>query len=298
MTICKKCGKIFFNKVDICDVCGSVDFNSSNEVSLLDYECQNCKSMYKNKIDICPNCGSKKISEVGSDRKIISSPGKYDRSYNVDFKRFNKINYLVTVLNTFCDVFRALFGVFLMIMGLVLLRFNDNTFIAILALIAFFFCLFTGLASFLMGKYDGFVYFRLLYYIAIVVFSYFDKDPACFYVCIGCALLYIIITLIKRWGIPKIEKTNESELKIEKEKNVALFRNGVLFSNCDYELVPALKKQYYIRVVINNPSGIVVAFQSKQKYSKIDFEKVNLLLDLNDYNNYYIYPQVSNRGNL
>ena len=155
----------------------------------------------------------------------------------------------------------------------------------------FFFCLITGFASIMGVKNKLFFYLRLACYIAIVFFSYFDEDPSTFYATLGCIFLYIIITIIQRFVVPKINSINDLEFKKEKEQRDHLIKNGILFSNLDYELVPTFDKKYYVRVIITNPSGVTIAFQSKQKYSEIDFETVDLLVDVHDFSNYRIFQR-------
>ena len=155
----------------------------------------------------------------------------------------------------------------------------------------FFFCLITGFSSIMGVKNKLFFYLRLVCYIAIVFFSYFDEDPSTFYTTLGCIFLYIIITIIQRFVVPKINSINDLEFKKEKEQRDHLIKNGILFSNLDYELVPTFDKKYYVRVIITNPSGVTIAFQSKQKYSEIDFETVDLLVDVHDFSNYRIFQR-------
>ncbi len=294
MIVCQKCGKIYFDRVNVCDVCNSEEFLINNIINLKDYECQNCKSMYRNKVEICPNCGSKNIDEIGSERKIISNPKLDKCKTKVDTKRFDKIKKMLLVINEFCTVFRAFFAITFIMMGLVLLRFNKSFLLSIIVLVAFFFCLITGLLSIRGVKNKLFFYLRLVYYIAIVFFSFFDRDPAAFYYCAGSLLLYIIITIIQSIFVAKINSINDLELKKVKEKHDYLIKKGILFSNLDYELVPALGKKYYVRVAITSPSGIVMAFQSKQTYSIIDFETVDLLLDVHDLSNFLIFQHDTN----
>jgi len=289
MTICQKCGKIFLKSANVCDVCNSNELSKVDEYSLIDYECKYCKSMYKNKIEVCPNCGSKTIEEKSSKRIISSNPNKYNVTFPIDTSRFEKINSLLEALNSICDGIRIVLGIFFITIGLVLLRDNSNILFLSVMIFAFFFCIITGFLSLNNAGKNWTLYVRLLYYFVILFLSHFDTDPAVFYVSLGTIILYIIVTIIQQFIIPKIKLVNNDELKLIKEKHKKLINNGILFLNLDYELIPAMNKNYYLRVVIKNPSGVVVAFQSKQVYSTIDFETVNLLLDIEDNSNYYIY---------
>jgi hypothetical protein len=118
----------------------------------------------------------------------------------------------------------------------------------------------------------------------VLLFNISFEEYKFIFVAILIALLLKAPMLIKMY-YDKIQKA-----KANKKWN-SLQSNGLLFKNMSYDVIPDNKGRYYIQVRYSmGNNGIENMIQSKESFSSDALkDKVNLLIDTTDLNNFYIY---------
>lgn len=214
------------------------------------YICNYCKRNYKEKFEICPACGGKSFSEKAYFGEIILKTPP-EGGYTVSNKTFKtKLKHIKVV-----------------------------TLIGVISSIAF--CLF--LAPFLLGT---------------IIFSwasiqehqfFFDIDLLLFIIPSLIPIIIIIITII--YNIHSKKK-----IKKDKERIKYLANHGILVKCLPFELVSdgshfmGNPLYFFIKVSYENANGVKIPLLSDKKYDdkEIKSETVDLLIDPNNYSNYYI----------
>lgn len=110
------------------------------------------------------------------------------------------------------------------------------------------------------------------------------------------SIIFIISTIISAIKMIKPFKTKEDKLEDNMDKIKTLKTKGILIKNLPYELKVVNKKQvgkktYYIHVIYEIEKGHTLSLKSEPKYTGPlgrEDGTVDVLIDPNDYSNYYI----------
>ena len=121
---------------------------------------------------------------------------------------------------------------------------------------------------------DEVIHYGFITAINDIITSWFDI------LCIILAILLIV------WGLGKMNELNE---KIAKLRIISF--NGVLVKHLPYTLEQISEKQYLIKIEYETPSGQMINLVSEPKGDDFIHDadgKVDLLIDPNDYSNFFI----------
>ena len=213
------------------------------------YICKYCSRHYKEKYEVCPNCGGKSFRETAYlGGEVIYTPPR--EGYTINYKNFEKKLKSVKNIKYIGLAIALVFISFSLPFVLLSLIFSDTESQSIMLDFKFLFFL------------DDFL-------IALTIF---------------------IISFV-------ISKKKERKVKEDIEKVKKLSKFGILVKGIPFELISdgsmILGKPYrfYIKVTYENASGVKIPLVSSLTYNTSniqDKKTVDLLIDPNDYSNFYI----------
>ncbi len=289
MYICEKCGNIYIKKTNSCLNCGNNNLIESDSCYLKKYKCENCGSLYRFRATSCNNCGSHDITAFNDGRQIVHTPFKYniDKAtfLNKDYsKESNNSHSMSSILNVFIILELVFAAIIVGINGYI----NAGSVVApILPPLIMIF----AFIAYRLNKDRNDARVLVIIFSAIstiltivLLFNMSFEEYKFIFVAILIALLLKAPMLIKMY-YDKIQKA-----KANKKWN-SLQSNGLLFKNMSYDVIPDNKGRYYIQVRYSmGNNGIENMIQSKESFSSDALkDKVNLLIDTTDLNNFYIY---------
>ena len=229
------------------------------------YKCNYCGRHLKKKYDKCPACGSnsfKKINNIG--QYVIENPPKDGYKINIEnYKMQKKPGKFILAIGIF---------ILLYVIGFVsvFVFFGTSDKMDIFNIVFIFLLYNTAEIKPCSSKRHAFGLFGLVFLIA------------------GFKTFYDIYKESKKI-------TNPVNRNIKKTKELS--KNGILIKNLNYKIKPVDKRikgpltVYKIQVLYEVEKGKTKCFESEPKYLTAlgrDDGTVDLLLDPNDYNNYFI----------
>ncbi len=224
--------------------------------------CSYCGRHFKHDYESCPGCGSGSFKRINDIKEmVIEKPPKDGYKISTDsYEKEKKINKIIKI------VFYAIGGF---------------TLVTALPFVGIFFVM---LVIFLLGLLSIIEVEGLMAMIPIMLIF----------------LLMSVVDIVSNAGMYFLFKIILDNKKIQIENEIVrvnkLAKEGMLIKNMPYELVESGnvimgKPIYCIKVDFKFENGTIVPLTSNPKYDGVDRDTNNsadLLIDKNDYSNYYI----------
>lgn len=224
--------------------------------------CSYCGRHFKHDYESCPGCGSGSFKKINDTVELVIDTPPKD-GYHISTESYSKEKSNYKIIKIFLYIMMGI--IFLSSLGI------------LIPLIIF---ILIGIMS-LFGSIDiegieniiPVIIFLLLFFVSDIIF--------------GCGFLYLIKYLLDK----QRDRADNNIVRVNK-----LAKEGMLIKNMPYELVESGnvimgKPIYCIKINFKFENGTVLPLISNPKFDGVDMEKeksVDLLIDKNDYKNYYI----------